>query len=178
MLMKKAAIQSHRINKGKLIRSCRHVKDLVVHVIVWWIMESHTNTACISDLVWPYTVLLNKEAGSLKSKTRQHLADREIGNFFKLTELTLKHPTKHPWPPDHRPPPTQPLYCSLTLLLQQFSAFFFLGGGFKLKLKSSKVCFILSTLHPCEMAAFPETIATISWAMSSWLIIKCHTDNA
>ena len=52
----------------------------------------------------------------------------------------------------------------------------------KLKLKSSKVHFILSTLHPFKpqwkMAAFPRPIVMTGQAMSSRPIIKSHTYNA
>ena len=90
-------------------------------------------------------------------------------NFFKLVEPTLKQQTKHHRPPDHRPPLKPPLSYSLTLLLQLFL----------LKLKSRKICFVLSALCPFKptMAAFPQTIAMIGWALSSWPIIKSHTDN-
>ena len=120
--------------------------------------------------MWTYTVLSYKEVGCLKSKTTQCLANHEAWNFFRLAELTLRCPMKHPWPPNHPPPLTTALSHSLTLLLHL--------GFFpdKLKLKSTKVCFLLSALHPFKpwwkMAAFPKTIAMIGQATSSWPIIK------
>ena len=64
----------------------------------------------------------SEEVGCLKSKTRLRLTYNKVKNFFKLVEPTLKHPMKHPRPPDHRLPLTQPISrsLSLTLLLQLF----------------------------------------------------------
>ena len=52
----------------------------------------------------------------------------------------------------------------------------------KLRLKSGKACFLLSTLYThssqqSKIVVFPKTIATIGWAMSCWPIIQSHTDN-
>ena len=80
-------------------------------------LRKHTNTAC--TLVCPYTVLLYKEVGCMKSKTRQRSANHEVWNFFKLVEATLKHPTTHPQLPNHCPPLTPPHFHSLTILLLQ-----------------------------------------------------------
>ena len=106
------------LNKGKqntrvyacVKRSCRHVQDLVVRIIVRWIMETHRyrmhnsmNIYCTKKLVaW---------------RVRQRLANRKVWNLFKLLKPALKRPTKHLQPPDHPPP-----LSSLTLLLQVFSA--------------------------------------------------------
>ena len=98
--MKKAAIQSYRINKGKHVytyikRLCGHIRGSgsPCHSLMDY---RNTNTACILDLVWTYTIFLFKEVGHLKSKTRQYLNNHEVWNFSKLSEPTLKHPTKHP----------------------------------------------------------------------------------
>ena len=137
----------------------------------------HTDTACI--FMWTYAVLLYKELGRLKSKTRQHLANHEVWNFFKLVQLILKGLTKHPQLPDHPPPLTPPFSYSLTLLLQLYSALKIYSFYNKLKLKSSKVCFILPALPPVKpqwkMAFFPKTIAMTGRPISSWPIIKSQT---
>ena len=111
------------LNKGKqntrvyacVKRSCRHVQDLVVRIIVRWIMETHRyrmhnsmNIYCTKKLVaW---------------KIRLGVADHEVCNSFKQVEPKLKCPMNHPWPPNHRLPRTQPISRSLTLLLEVFSA--------------------------------------------------------
>ena len=116
-------------------------------------METH-RYCCI--LVWTYTVLLYKEAGRLKSKTRQRLANHEVWNFFKLVEPTLKRPMKHPWPPVWCPPLTLPLLILLLICCNYFllkkkeiniiNWSWIQAKCNKLKLNSSKVCFILFAL--------------------------------
>ena len=100
-------------------RSHRHVTDPVVRVIVYWITEKYR---CCTYISGTYTVLLYKEVNHLMSMTRQCLANHGVWNFFKLEKPTLKRQTQHARPPDHRPPLTLPLPCSLTLLMQKFSA--------------------------------------------------------
>ena len=61
-------------------------------------------------------------------RERPCLADYEVWNFFKEAEPTLKRPTKHPQPPNHRPLRTPSLSEFLILLLfccNFFSLFFF-----------------------------------------------------
>ena len=48
------------------------------------------------------------------------MANHKVWNFFELAEPTLKCPTKHHRPPDHGPPLTPPLSCSLMLELFSF----------------------------------------------------------
>ena len=114
---KKAAIQSHRINKVK--RMYTHALKVCVGTLksksMFGGLWKHTNTACILDPVSTYTVLQYKEVSHLKSKTRQRLASHEVWNFSKLVEPTLKHSMKHPWPLHHPPPLTPPLSRSLLL---------------------------------------------------------------
>ena len=148
-------------------RSCRRVKDPVVHVLVRWITE--TDTANILSV----NIYCTSVSG-----VRQRLAKHEVWNFFKQAESTLKRETKHPQPPNHCPLPTPPLSHSLSLLLQLFSA-----SLIKLKLKSSKDCLTIVCSKPSsslwwQMAAFPKTMAMTGWAMSSWPFLKSHTDNA
>ena len=81
-------------------RSCRHTKDIVVHVTLRWIIE--TQRYCSEHILY---FCINQPQGL---------------NFFKLAKPTLTCPTKCPWPPDHRPLLTPPLSQSLTLLLQLF----------------------------------------------------------
>ena len=59
-------------------RSHRHVTDPVVRVIVYWITEKYR---CCTYISGTYTVLLYKEAGHLKSQTRQRLANTKSGTF-------------------------------------------------------------------------------------------------
>ena len=69
-------------------RSCRHVKDSVVHVIVQWITQTHRY--CMHISVNVYCTSMYKEVGRLKSETRQCWSDHEAGNFFTPVEPTLR----------------------------------------------------------------------------------------
>ena len=69
----------------------------------------------------------------------------KVGTFSNWQNRTRKCPTKHPPPPNHPPALTPSPSHSLTFLQQLFSA---LKINKKLKLKSSKVHFILSALRP------------------------------
>ena len=114
--------------------------------------------------MWTYRIHLYKEDGRLKSETRQWSGNHEVWNFFKLVEPTLKRAMKHPRPPDHRPPLTQLLSHSLTLLLQLFFASL-INWSWN-QAKSTSYC--LLEAHSSEqwkMAAFPETSTTSGWAM-------------
>ena len=74
------------------------------------------------------------------------LSQMQSLELFQTGGTDMKHPTKHPLPLDHRPALKPPLSRSLTLLLQPFSAS---SSSLinKLKLKSSKVRFVLSALY-------------------------------
>ena len=101
-------------------RSCQHIKDPVVCVIVWWIKETHSYSIHITDV--NICIYSTKKVGHLKSNRRQRSANHKVWNFFQLVKPKLKYLTKHNPPPNHRPPLTLPLSHSLTLLLQPFSA--------------------------------------------------------
>ena len=108
--------------------------------------------------------ILCKEAGRPKSNTRQRLANHEVWNFFKLAEPKQKHPTKHPWPPNHRPPLTSPLSCSLTLLLQLFSASL-INWSWN-QAKSASYCPLYAHSSPqWKMAAF---LRQLKWLVELW----------
>ena len=83
---------------------------------------------------------------------------------------TDKPPTKHPQPPDHCLPLTPSPSCSLTLPLQLFSASLINWSCNHAKSASHRPLSAHSSPW-WKMAAFPKTI-------SSWPIIKSHTDNA
>ena len=123
-------------------RSCRHIKgscSLCHSTVDYW----NTDIACIL-LVWTYTILLHKEIGCPNSKTRQRSVIKEVWNFFKLAELTLKRLRKHSWPPDQSS-------TDITSFLFSYSSAATIFCFFdKLQLKSSKVHFILSALHPLK----------------------------
>ena len=146
-------------------RSCRHITDPEVHVIVWCITEKHRYA---SILVWAYTglVLLYKEVGCLKSKRRQRLVNHKVWIFFNWRN---QHWSTH-WV-------TPPFSHSRTLLLQLFSASF-INWSWN-QAKSASYCPLYAHSSPrWKMVAFPKSIAMIDRAMSSWPIIISQTDNA
>ena len=140
-------------------------------------IRSSVNVCCAS---------IYKAAGRLKSKTS-----------FLRAWLTTKSGTFSTWWNWHWR--TQPNILGLLtivfywhhifLILLFFSSFFlsFFSSLFLLntlyteaEIKQISLCIVSSLPYPAtwKMVAFPKTIATIGWAMSSWPIIKSHTDNA
>ena len=124
----------------------------------------NTDTACILDQVCTYTVLLYKEVGPLKSMIRQHLANHEVLEPSQTSRPDTEMPNKTS--SASRPSSSTDTTSSL---FSYFSAtnYFLLFDLFKktnkLKLKSSKICFILSALclfkPHWKIVAFPKTNA-------------------
>ena len=149
-------------------RSYRHVKGPVVCVIVRWITKTQIPHA------YKYEHILYFYMKKLVARrVRQCLVNYKVWNFLKLAELTLKCPTKHPPPPDHRFPPTPPLSPSLILLLQLFSAS--LINWSWSQAKSASDCLLYTHSSPWwKMVTFPKTISATGRTISNQPLIKSN----
>ena len=145
--MKKTAIQSYRINKGKQNTCiyactktlCRNVQDFVVRIIVWWVTKTHrycmhtnVNIYCTSQYIYVKKLV----AWTI----RQRLANHETSSASRPTSST--DTTSFSFS-----------YSSAAIIFCFFD---------KLKLKLRKVRFILSALRP-----FKPTIKDGSFSKDS-----------
>ena len=152
-------------------RSCRHVKGLVVPVVVWWIMGPHrcrmhisVNIYCTStEWSWlskdlhktmlgrPQRLELNQtDQTNTKAPNETSAASKPLSSI-DTTSFSFYYSSAAT---------TQYIFCSFD----------------KLKLNSNKApsYYPLNTHSsaPWKMAAFPMTIAKTGWAMSSWPLWK------